>query len=74
MTTAPGARRTAVLAPMRPELRPLVRPLSLRRSRSGDGALHAGAIGRVEIVATITGIGTRAAARGTLVTSDGPAR
>ena len=48
---------------MRPELRPLVRPLSLRRKRSGDGALLSGEVGRVEVVATTTGIGTRAATR-----------
>ena len=56
-------RRVAILAPMRPELRPLVRRLSLRREGSGGGALHRGAAGRVEIVATTTGIGTRPAAR-----------
>jgi nucleoside phosphorylase len=50
---------------MRPELRPLVRPLSLRRTRSGAGALYSGAAGRTEIVAAITGIGTAAAARAT---------
>ena len=58
-------RRVAILAPMRPELRPLVHRLSLRRERSGGDVLHRGAVGRVEIVATTTGIGTRAAARAT---------
>jgi adenosylhomocysteine nucleosidase len=48
---------------MRPELRPLVRPLSLRRAASGDGALFAGALGPLGVVAAITGIGTHAAAR-----------
>jgi nucleoside phosphorylase len=48
---------------MRSELRPLVRSLSLGRSRSGDALLFAGAVGSVEVVATVTGIGTRAAAR-----------
>ncbi len=61
-TPAP-ARRIAILAPMRSELRPLVRPLALRRMRPGEGGLLSGAIGRVEVVATTTGIGTRAAAR-----------
>lgn len=55
----------ALLAPMREELRPLVRALSLRRRRSGHDTFHAGSVGRVEIVATTTGIGTRAAARAT---------
>jgi nucleoside phosphorylase len=47
---------------MRPELRPLVRPLSLRRPPRGDG-LREGSVGRVEVVAAITGIGMGAAAR-----------
>lgn len=48
---------------MQSELRPLVRLLSLARGRSGDASLLSGAVGRVEVVATTTGIGTRAAAR-----------
>jgi nucleoside phosphorylase len=48
---------------MRPELRPLVRPLALRRVDSGSGASFSGTLGRLEIAATITGIGTGAAAR-----------
>lgn len=48
---------------MRSELRPLVRSLSLSWERSADGAALIGVIGRVEVVATTTGIGTRAAAR-----------
>jgi adenosylhomocysteine nucleosidase len=47
---------------MRSELRPLVHLLSLRQSRSGDHSLFWGTLGRVEIVATTTGIGTCAAA------------
>lgn len=54
--------RIAILAPMRSELRPLVQLLSLKPSRSGDGSLLRCAFGRAEIVATTTGIGTRAAA------------
>jgi adenosylhomocysteine nucleosidase len=55
-------RRVAILAAMRSELRPLVRPLSLGSARSADSALLAGTLGRVEVVAATTGIGTRAAA------------
>ena len=47
---------------MRSELRPLVRRLSLKQSRSGDRNLLWGMLGCVEVVATTTGIGTRAAA------------
>ena len=56
-------RRVAILAPMRPELRPLLRPLSLRRVGAGGATLFTGALGRLEVVAAITGIGMRAAAR-----------
>jgi adenosylhomocysteine nucleosidase len=58
-------RRVAILAPMHPELRPLRRPLSLRRLGDGDDALFTGALGGVEVVAAIAGIGTQAAARTT---------
>lgn len=62
--TRPGAtRRVALLAPMRSELRPLVRALALRRAGSGRDAFYTGTIGRVEIVAAQTGIGVRPAAR-----------
>jgi adenosylhomocysteine nucleosidase len=63
MTASKSGDRIAILAPMRSELRPLVRLLSLKQSRSGDRNLYWGTLGRVEIVATTTGIGTRAAAR-----------
>jgi adenosylhomocysteine nucleosidase len=53
----------ALLAPMQSELRPLVRALSLKRHGSGDRNLLYGTLGRIEIVATTTGIGTRAAAQ-----------
>jgi adenosylhomocysteine nucleosidase len=55
--------RIAILAPMRSELKPLMRVLSLKPSRTGDRSLLSCAFGRAEIVATTTGIGTRAAAR-----------
>ena len=63
MTSPAGAARIAVLAPMRHELRPLVRPLSLHRAGRGADALYSGAVGRVEIVAAITQMGILAAAR-----------
>jgi len=53
--------RVAVLAPMRIELKPLVEPLSLRRSEDGDCTYYFGRLGDVEIIATMTGIGTAAA-------------
>jgi len=54
--------RIAILAPMPSELKPLVRGLALKPSRSGDRSLLRSMVGRTEIVATTTGIGTRAAA------------
>ena len=54
--------RVAVLAPMTVELAPLRRPLALRPR--GDG-LFDGACGRYEIVASLAGVGTAAAARAT---------
>jgi nucleoside phosphorylase len=61
--SASGAR-VAFLAPMQPELRPLVRPLSLARV-PGDGELYAGRRGPCEVLAIVSGIGTGPAARAT---------
>ncbi len=61
MTTSQVSDRIAILAPMRSELQPLVRLLSLKRTRSGDRSFLWGTLGRAEIVATTTGMGTCAA-------------
>jgi len=63
VTTSGFGSRLAILAPMRSELRPLVRLLSLRAPRSGDRRLLECSLGPIQVVATTTGIGTRAAAR-----------
>jgi adenosylhomocysteine nucleosidase len=55
-------RQIAFLAPMRSELRPLVRALSLRRTHVGDFDVYRGAVGDTEVVASLTTIGTVAAA------------
>lgn len=61
--TAPGScRRIVLLAPMRSELRPVVKRLGLRRSGGGGRETFTGKAGSLEIVATTAGIGTRAAA------------
>ena len=52
------------MAPMRPELRPLVKQASLRAVEA-DGYSHTGTIGDVEVVAAMTGIGTRPAVAAT---------
>jgi adenosylhomocysteine nucleosidase len=63
MTPSETGGRIAILAPMRSELRPLIRLLSLKRSGSSDRSLVWGKYGRLEIVATTTGIGTQAATK-----------
>jgi adenosylhomocysteine nucleosidase len=55
-------RRIVLLAPMRSELRPVVKRLGLRRSGGGGRETFTGRAGSLEIVATTAGIGTRAAA------------
>ena len=57
--------RVVILAPMRSELMPLVRLLSLKASGFEKGSFLRGRLGRAEIVATTTGIGSEAAARTT---------
>lgn len=54
--------RVAILAPMPTELRPLVAPLRLAASSEIGSGLLRGAVGRVEVVAALTGIGMRAGA------------
>lgn len=61
-----ATRRIAILAPMRSELRPLVRPLGLVPQSEGKPGLLRGAAGRVEVVAALTGIGMRAGGRAAL--------
>src|SRR5688500_9917894 len=48
----------ALLAPMKPELRPLLKRLPLEREERGGMVLHTGTVDGVDIVATRTGIGT----------------
>ena len=57
-------RRYGLLAPMRPELRPLLRPLGLQPT-DASGALYAGKLGALDVLAALSGIGTAAAARAT---------
>jgi adenosylhomocysteine nucleosidase len=51
----------ALLAPMVPELRPLLKRTSLTREEHGGTVVHTGRIGRTDVVATMTGIGTQPA-------------
>ena len=59
---APRPRQVAVLAPMRPELRPLVKAAGLRRS-AADPPVYRGTVGDVGVAAMMTGMGLDNAAR-----------
>jgi nucleoside phosphorylase len=63
--SAPGSgsrRRVAILAPMPSELDPVRKRLGLSRAGGSDPDLFRGTVGRVEVVASLTGVGMRAAA------------
>lgn len=65
MNSAAAGRRLGFLAPMKPELRPLVGMLSLQRD-SGDGPpMYRGTFDETSVVATLTLIGTKPAAAAT---------
>jgi adenosylhomocysteine nucleosidase len=56
-----GDARIALLAPMRSELRPLVKGLALQRTPGDNPPVYMGALGNAEVVATTTSMGTVAA-------------
>lgn len=62
---ASSGRHVAFLVPMRSELRPLVRELSLQRAMVDDMDVYRGVVGDADVVATLTTMGTRAAAETT---------
>ena len=53
--------RVGVLAPMKSELRPVVKAFGLRPAVLGGVSVHTGVVGNADVVATTTGIGTRLA-------------
>jgi adenosylhomocysteine nucleosidase len=56
---ADGQRvRVGVLAPMKSELRPVVKAFGLKPAELGGVPVHTGVVGNADIVATTTGIGT----------------
>jgi adenosylhomocysteine nucleosidase len=57
--------RVGVLAPMKSELRPVVKAFSLQPAQINGVAVHTGVVGNADIVATITGIGTALATTAT---------
>jgi adenosylhomocysteine nucleosidase len=63
----PRPRRVAVLAPMKPELRPFVKAAGLERDPTvtSGGSVYRGSVPGAEVVAVMTGIGMEAATRAT---------
>lgn len=67
-----GSKRVAVLAPMRSELRPVVRALQAnRRDVAGATLSYAARLGDTDVVAAIIGVGPHAAAEATTALLDG---
>lgn len=64
MTTS-GRVRVGVLAPMRSELRPVVRAFALQSAQINGVDVHTGVVGNAEVIATTTGIGTALATSAT---------
>jgi len=65
MESAAAGRRLGFLAPMKPELRPLVEMLSLQRDPGDGPPVYRRTFGDTSVVATLTLIGTKAAATAT---------
>ena len=56
--TATNRIRVGVLAPMKSELRSVVRAFGLKPAQFGGVTVHSGIVGNAEVVATTTGVGT----------------
>jgi adenosylhomocysteine nucleosidase len=63
--TGSGRVRVGVLAPMKSELRPVVKAFALKPAQLNGVAVHAGRVGNADVVATTTGIGTALASSAT---------
>ena len=57
--------QVGVLAPMKSELRPVVKAFGLRAERRGGFDVYAGVVGNADVVASTTGIGTALAVAAT---------
>jgi len=57
--------RVGVLAPMKSELRPVVKAFGLKPAEIGGVSVHTGSVGNADVVATTTGIGTALATAAT---------
>ena len=65
VSTPSPSGRTALICAMPMELKPLVRKLSLEKTRMGGVTVHAGTLARREVVAIVTGMGTKLATEAT---------
>jgi adenosylhomocysteine nucleosidase len=65
MSTSHETGRLAFVVAMPMELKPLVRKLALRKTKVGDVTMHAGTLGDREVVAIVTGMGTKLASDAT---------
>ena len=61
MDTPSGPGRIAFICAMPMELKPLVKKLSLQKTQLGTVTVHTGTLGDREVVATVTGMGTKLA-------------
>jgi len=65
VSTPPGPGHIAFICAMPMELRPLVKKLSLHKTRIGGVTVHSGTLRGREVVAIVTGMGTKLATEGT---------
>ena len=65
MAEPPETGRIAFICAMPMELRPLSRQLSLQKTQFGDVMAKTGTLGRRQVVAIVTGMGTKLATEGT---------
>jgi adenosylhomocysteine nucleosidase len=65
VNTSPESGRTAFICAMPMELKPLVRKLGLRRTKVGGVDVHSGTLAGREVVAAVTGMGTKLATAAT---------
>src|ERR1700694_2358556 len=65
MDSSRSSPRTAFICAMPMELDPLIKKLSLKESQVGGVSVHAGTLGNSEVVAIVTGMGTKLATQGT---------
>jgi len=61
--TNENVRRVGILAPMKPELLPIVKVMKLERGKLGAIPVSVGRVGNVDVIALMTGIGMEPATK-----------